>query len=51
MITFHYVSFMLYGMRNTMVFKSQFTMNEFVNNCEEYYGENFRVLAFFERMV
>ena len=51
MMTFYYVQFMLYGLRNTVAFKSKFAMNDFVNHSQEYYGDDFRVIAFFDRMV
>lgn len=48
---FYYVQFMLYGLRNTLVFKDEFAMNDFVNHSQEYYGDNFKVIAFFDRIV
>ena len=51
MVTFYYVQFMLYGLRNTMVFRNQFTMNDFVNHSKEYYGDDFKVIDFFDRLV
>ena len=51
MVTFYYVQFMLYGLRNTLVFKSQWAMNNFVNHSKEYYGDDFEVIAFFDRIA
>jgi len=51
MTTFYYVSFMLYGLRNTLVFNEKFTMEDFVAHAQEYYGDDFKVIAFFDRLV
>ena len=48
---FYYVQFMLYGLRNTLVFQDKFAMNDFVNHSQEYYSDNFKVIAFFDRIV
>ena len=51
MVTFYYVSFMLYGMRNTVVFKTESARDNFILVLEENFVDNFKVLAFFDRMV
>lgn len=50
-VTFTYLQFMFYEVRECMCFKSWPFANDFIAIMEREYGDDFKVLAIFDRQV